>query len=105
MAAVTTTADRTMKIVGVRRAMSTIIFGDSLPAQTDLTARFGSSGDEVGSMHRFLLHDGTVILPANQFVQAVTSRRACRYTGTGRNRAMRRRMVANSRRGIATSAI
>ena len=50
-------------------------------------------------------HDRTVILPAHRFVQALTSSCTRRYTGTGRNREMRRRIVAKSRRGIATSAI
>ena len=105
MAAATATAGRSIVILRPSEPVSSIIVGDFSLAQTDLSGRFVSRRDDAGFIHGFLLDDRTVILPIYRFAPALAPPRARRYTGTGRHRAMRRRMVAKSRRGIATSAI
>ena len=78
---------------------------DLSPVAGGLTAGWGVRERIVRCGHTVSLHDRTVSLPAHSFFRRVTPCSAYRYTGTGRHRAMRRRMAAKSRLGIATSAI
>ena len=105
MAAVTATACRSMCILGARPNVSSAVFVDSALLRADPTAGYGSHEGEAGSTHAFSRRDLTVSLRESSLFRLRSPRLTHRYMGTGLNFPIRRRIVAKSRRGIATSAI